>query len=89
VQLEVGPHEHVIVLAGELVQPLDQDDQGSQSILQVDERIIFFSRHSENAQEGFDVEEVLEVVLQENLALVEVLDVVDDVVEEELAGHNT
>ena len=88
-QLEVGPHEHVIVLAGEFVQSLEQDDQGSQSILQVYKRIIFFSRHSEDAQEGFDVEEVLEVVLQEDLPLGEVLDVVDDVVEQELAGHYT
>ena len=63
-QLEVGPHEHVIILAGELVESLEEDDQGSQSILQVDQRIIFFSRHSEDAQEGFDVEEVLVVALQ-------------------------
>ena len=86
-QLEVCSHEHVIILAGELVQPLEEDDQGSQSILQVDLRIIFFSRHSEDAQEGFDVEEVLEVALQEQLPLAQVLDVVDDVVEQELAGH--
>jgi hypothetical protein len=87
VQLEVGPDKDVIILAGELVQPLEEDDQGSQSILQVDQLIIFFSRNSENAQEGFDVEEVLEVALQEQLALAQVLDVVDDVVEQELACH--
>ena len=86
-QLEVGPDKDVIILAGELVQPLEEDDQGSQSILQVDQLIIFFSRNSENAQEGFDVEEVLEVALQEQLALAQVLDVVDDVVEQELACH--
>ena len=86
-QLEKSPHEHVIILAGELIEPLEEDDQGSQSILQVDLRIILFSSHSEDAQEGFDVEEVLEVALQEQLPLAQVLDVVDDVVEQELAGH--
>jgi hypothetical protein len=87
VQLEVGPNKNVIILAGELVQPLEEDDQGSQSILQVDLGIIFFSWHSEDAQEYFDVEEVLEVALQEQLALGQVLDVVDDVMKQELAGH--
>lgn len=86
-QLKVGPHEHVIILAGELVESLEEDDQGSQRILEIDLRIIFFSRHPEDAQEGFDVEEVLEVALQEELALAQVLDVVDDVMEQELAGH--
>ncbi len=87
-ELEVGPHEHVIIFAGELVQPLEKDYQGSQSILEVDQRVIFFSGQSEDAQEGFDVEEVLEVALQKQLALGQVLDVVDDVMKEELAGHN-